>query len=691
MSDTDSDAWNPLEDDDEPYDWSGDDLDFDSGPDLGGDDDDAEPAPLAEFRQLWTEQLSQEQQQPPEPSPAPPPDPCPRPARHFHHPVLSDPDLVDLICAELDPRDLRSLALVDTVIGPVARHRLFRTVSISTPTRAHEYLALSRSSSLPPPAALDISLADYRSVLAETKAFRALVAWKRAQEDEEDVDWYYDQAGRTVGRQPWLNALYRKLGEGVTLERVEAARRAQHRAWARRVVEAPATEKCAADVAGEPTHKERVHSEVHGGVFQTWPFKPLAVARPIEPVLDELARLPKRLTLSTPLSHYVTPLAPILSPLSTLEHLHIVGAEDTYESMGDPSFRPSPCVVQVRASHCGLVGAPQGLQSVKLEWLRLAVLDTASAGEASGEEEDEAEREWRPERVHLEHVVARPQPATARARPPPPLRFRFEPSQDDEEDDFEPWCTRFLCLDLFTFLGQSTLASLRLVDVHGVVPSTIYLAVQHSGASLRHLELVDVNSMATAQDGPNDEPYVPLVRHVFELTLCDATTSSASGTSSTDAGAGAGADAADLDAAIAERTDLPSPPLAPLHPSQLAHSAASLPSLSLAAALRHCTSLRTLRLTSSTLVLPPAEPSYPPDILDALLEARPPLELLQWRVGAPQGSSALGALEWARFAHKVRALPDELRTLASEDSEVWMALRRSARGSSVSYGTCGVM
>jgi len=687
MSDNDSDTWNPLEDDPDAYDWTGDDLDFDSDLDLGDDDND-EPAPLAEFRQLWTEQLSQEHHQPPEPSPAPPLSPRPRPARHFWHPVLSNPDLVDLICAALDPRDLRSLALVDTIVGTVARHRLFRTVSISTPTRAREYLAFLRSSSLTPPAAVDISLADYRSVLAETKGFQALVAWKRAQEDEEDVEWYYDQAGRTVGRQPWLNALYRKLGEGVALERVEAARRVQHRAWARRVVQAPATEKCAADVAGEPTHRERVRSEVHGGVFQSWPFKPLAVARPIQPVLEELVRLPKRLTLSTPLSHYVTPLATLLSPLSTLEHLHIVGAEDTYESMADPSFRPGPCVVKVRTSHRGFVGAPQQLLSLKLEWLRLAVLDTASAGAATGEAETEAEHGWRPERVHLENVVARPQPATARARPPQPLRFERS-SQPVEDEEIQPWRTRFLCLDLFTFLGRSTLTSLRLVDAHGVIPSTIYLAVQHSGALLRHLELVDVNSKATAQDGWDDEPYVPLVRHVFDLSPRDDSTSSALRTSSL--GVAAATDPADLDAVIAARTHLPSPLLAPLHPSQLAHSAASLPSLSLASALRHCTSLITLRLTSSPLALPPAEPSYPPDILDALLAARPPLQQLTWRVNAPQGSSSLSAREWARFAERASALPDELGALREGQSEVWMALRRSERGASAGDETCGIM
>ncbi|GAA5898136.1 hypothetical protein JCM8208_000162 [Rhodotorula glutinis] len=689
MSDDDSDAWNPFEDDDNTPDWAGDDLDLDS--DLDHHDADAdEPAPLAEFRQLWTEQLSQEQHQAPQPppQPAPPLVPRPRPARHFH-PVLSNPDLVDLVCArpELSSRDLCSLALVDTVIGAVARRRLFRTVSVSTPTRAHEYVARLRESSLPPATSLYISLADYRAVLAETEALQALVAWKRAEEDRQTVEWYYDEEGRTVGRQPWLNDLYRELGEDVPPERLEAARRAQHRAWARRVVEAPPSDKCKADVPGEPTHKEQVRSKIHDSIFQIWPFKPRANAAAADPVLAELLRLPhERLTLDPPLSHFVTPLAPILTPVSTLDHLHIVGAEYRQGDTAEPSFCAGPCVVQVRASHRGFVGAPRRLASVKLESLRLDVLDVTSAEEASGEEQDEGEGEWRPERVHLQHVVARPQTATARARPPPPLRFW--PSYDDDhghgDDEREPMRTRFLCLDLFTFLGRPTLTSLRLVDVQGVIPSTIYLAIQHSGASLRHLELVNVNSHATALRGSDLEPYVTIVKHALRFS------SSAPSTSTSSALDAAATYPAALDAAIAERTHLPSHLLAPLHPSQRAHAASSFPSLSLASALRHCAALRTLRLTSNTFALPPAEPSFPPDILDALLAARPPLERLEWRVSAPEGPS-LSAGEWARFAEKVETLPSELSTLEVGESEVWVALRRPARGSNAGDGTCGVM
>ncbi|GAA5925154.1 hypothetical protein JCM3775_006379 [Rhodotorula graminis] len=682
MSDDDSDTWNPLEDDDDPCDWTGD-LDLDSDQLDDDDVDDDELAPLAEFRQLWTEQLSQEQHQGPQHTPAPS---RPRPARHFH-PVLSNPDLVDLICAhpELSLRDLRSLALVDTVVGAVARRRLFRTVSISTPTRAHEYLALSRASSLPPPSTLDVSLADYRSILAETEAFQVLVAWKGVKEDRQNFEWYYDGAGRSVRRQPWLNDLYRKLGEDAPPERLEAARRAQQRAWARRVIEAPPADKCEADLPGGPMLKEQVCDKVVGSVFQTWPFTPRADATAVGPDLADLFRLSqKRLTLSHPLSHYVTPLAPILASTSTLEHLHIVGAEYEHGDTVDPSFCGGPCVVQVNASHRGFVGAPSRLVSVELESLQLAVLDVASAGDASGDGQDEGEREWGPERVHLEHVVARPQTATARARPPPPLRFwRSEADQYSHDDELEPLRTRFLCLDLFTFLGRPALTSLRLVDVHGAIPSTIYLAVQRSGASLRHLELVDVNSKATAQEGWDRQPYVPIVKHVFRIASSDASSSPSSplGAFATDSAA--------LDAVIAERTHLPSPPLAPLHPSQRTHAASSLPSLSLASALRHCTSLRTLRLTSTTFALPPAEPSYPPDLLDALLAAHPPLELLHWRVGVPDGRTSAG--EWARFAERLESLSGELGTLDVGESEVWMALKRPARGSGARDEACGVM
>ncbi|GAA6051934.1 hypothetical protein JCM3770_006584 [Rhodotorula araucariae] len=675
---------------DEEFVWSGDDLDdgvLDTDkPAISAarTDSPAIPAALDDFRLEWTAELIK-----------------PRPSRPpaQYHPVLANPDILDIVLADaqLADGDLRTLALVDTPFCHAAQKRLFHNVTIPTLNHARRFaLVLAGNPALASYVQrIELSLADYRAMVQETPEFRRLVTSKRTEEDNEEEAWYYDKTGHSVSRMPWMNALYRKLGEGTSPEVLEAARSRSHLKWALEQLgvtrggleqlgvthawqagtwprEEP--EDGQASNPNDAVRQQRAQEErereerlrCRGQVARelrdaiaTWPFDASADASATEPLLAGLFRLPRRLTLSFPLSHCVLPLASTLSTSTNLRHLCIMGQEEQKTRM-QPSaggFVAGPAVLRLRADRCAFDGAPSSLTSVTLDSMTLRV-EGANDPLNSSEADDD---QWQPEHIGLWHVLAS-WVSTAVTSNPRPLalvpsvdRYRgFDPPSSE----FGRLQNNYLCLDLFSFLGQPALTSLTLVDVSGVIPSTIYRAIQASGPTLRSLELVDINCRSSrGSAAPAD--YILRHRHVFPLAAVSPRTPASS----------------ELDtryAAVVRLLDTPARALDPVHLSLAARDTAH----TLVDALRQCRSLRRIRLETDRRY--PASP-YMPTLLDALLAAAPPLETLVWRVGVPSGRSALGARDWAAFACRLGELKGATGgALDVELSEVWVAVPAAA-------------
>ncbi|BGP36408.1 hypothetical protein JCM10449v2_000309 [Rhodotorula kratochvilovae] len=648
--------WDPASDDE--FAWSGDDLD-DAAPaedppviNRNGGDSLEIPAALAEFRLNWTAEIIK----PHAPRP-------PRPVAN-HHPVFANPDLLDIIVAvpQLVESDLKSLALVDTTFWRAAQRRLFRSVTIPTLSHARRFASLlERNPALASFVKhLSVPLADHRIMVLETPEVRRLIDSKRSEEDNEEEAWFYDASGRSVSRMPWMNALYRELGEITSLEVLEAARSRKHTKWALgqlvlpdqphvwsngRWLGADAEDDDTSDeedperqrrVQEKRDREERIRCKAQVAqelttAIASWPFDTSADASANEPLLAALFRLPQRLSLSYPLSHYVFPLALILSSSTNLQHLRIVGQEESAGSLpyDEDKFTGGPAILRLQTSGCAFKGAPSSLASVTLDSLYLVVED------GSGDVVVDAETagRWQPGHVDLWHVLAFwTSPATTTNKRPLALIPRNARHRvlDLPPESFGGLQSNFLCLDLFTFLGQSALTSLVLVDVSGVIPSTIYRAIHASGATLRHLELVDINCRSSAGGAPDDDRGSP-AKCVFPLSAPDAPASARS------------PDWDALDAAAARLAGVPARPVDPEPPHAPPRDFAASP--------------------------------YIPDLVDALLAAAPPLETLRWRVGVPAGREAFGAREWEAFALRVTEIEGATGgALLREESKVWVAV-----------------
>ncbi|GAA5888816.1 hypothetical protein JCM6882_002863 [Rhodosporidiobolus microsporus] len=690
MSDEDfSDAYSFPSDEDAYF--SDDDLVLDDSEDPNGDEaggtaGQGEEAPLpldlTAFRRDWLEQVDAVAATKARVNA----NPANLPGSAFSR-LFSHPDVVDAILSSpaLSPSDLSSLARTHSLFREPAQALLFRHTPISTLARA---TALSELFDVRPDLAglvrsATLALGDPLEMARESGVVREKMAQQERREMSQAIEYYWTEGGKSVARREWEQDLLKQLRVGVDEEDPEGfdkARRNGHVVWALKKL--PKQEL------------EVLVTQMRAELFK-WPVGP-GRSPALHRLFDHLAPTLDSLTLAPPLSHHISALTSVLPSFTALRTLTIRGdpscalrfrnprsTADTLRHLKQIARLPAPAVA-LNTGSFGFRGAPPGVEKLVLESVML-YWEAGLTKSLVNSEKREWRDGWKLDELEMRRVVVKRAPTSWRSRP-----ARAE--QDDSEDDVDEAASTkqqaksgagafasdpLLYLHLANFVSAhpaARLTSLVLVDVDGVVPSTIYLAIHSAGPALRHLTLENINlftpSSSSSQPAEPPQPTETLTVD-FPLTALPHTSSH------TAARVAQRAQLVQLVARAAHwhRYDSASLPSSKL---RLASAHATYwPSNTLPDALKRCTSLRTVKLDAS--LEKASNAPYPPAVLDALLEVRSPLEVVRLRIGAEGPTREEGFLDvegWEEVGRKVAEL-GAWETVRKEECRVVVALRTS--------------
>ncbi|GAA5827234.1 hypothetical protein JCM11251_001183 [Rhodosporidiobolus azoricus] len=596
--------------------------------------------------------------------------------------LFSHPDLIDHILSSpvLLPADLSSLALAHTIFRLPSQSLLFRDVATPTLLRASALSALfdSNPSLAQVVQTATLSLGNALEMASEAVAVQEKMWDKKRKEESQAIDYYWTTEGKSVARRQWEVDLRKSIRSRVDQSDTSIlarARRNSHITWA-------------LSKLGKKD-REVLVAQLRAEVLQ-WPLGPVP-STPIRHLFEYLAPSLVELTLIPPLSHHFFALFTILPTFSSVRGLTVQGDPscvlrfddkfstlDWCKAMQQVVRLPAP-ILALKDKSVGLLGAPPGVAKLKLESVILYWEGGVKKMLADDEEEGPS---WQLDELELRNVVVKRSPAGWRLRfdAGEPLddfiksKKHETPLPDFVKARFAP--DPLLYLHLANFVGPSaSLASLVLVDVDGVVPSTIYLAIHEAGPSLRHLTLHNINlslspssSSSTGSRAPTESLVVDFPLTPFPLTSQTYAYQKSRRTQLVQ---------------LVERAEhwyrfdtssLPSSSLILAHAHKAFWPLTTLPS-----ALKRCTTLRILRLGASAQRA--SNSPYTPAILDALLETRPPLEALSVRLSVEGPTRAEGFLEvegWEEVGKKVEEM-GKWETIKTEDSTVVVALRTSRR------------
>lgn len=586
----------------------------------------------------------------------------------FAH-FLLHPDLLDdlvLSSPILSTDDLRSLSLTNSHFYSATVDFLFRKISLPSFVRAD--ILLARLQCNPDLASsirsATLELLNPLETCTELYEVELLRIANEEKENKQHVEYFWAPGRQSsVGRKPWEQQVYNSLLPGEDYDDVRTKARVRRRL---QIAQALGQEKEYSKDGLRKVIQQRTSS---------WPFS--ATKRSSDrlgKVLDQLAPHLRHLTLLPPLSHYLPNLASHLSNFSSLQSLSLLGLASPHLRFGH-GCAAGTAILQNRFSFAfpaldlrldghGFVGGPMSVRKHKLESFLLYWRRARRDVREKGTEEDEEESGWKLEELEMRDVTIKRDPShhptttpTAVTRvdskkPPPTIR--------DSVWDPDP----LLYLDLSAFVGsQAKLTSLILVEVSGVVPSTIYEAVSKCGSSLRTLVLLDLNIPCDSYT-PNTSSHSQSLSIDFSFTR--RTPTQRYGQRKTFDNLVSLAD-------LWYRFDAPSS-----SPYQLADST-YWPSTTLAEALERCLSLRHLELGVS--ISRAGNSPYPPAMLDGLLVARPPLEVLKLRMGVEGPTQEDGLLDsegWEKVAGQVEEI-GTWKTVKMGQSGVMVSLRTSGR------------
>ncbi|BGP12385.1 hypothetical protein JCM10213_002010 [Rhodosporidiobolus nylandii] len=601
----------------------------------------AAPSELAAFRSTWTNEMNHSQQrrqrvQAFEPSSA-------------ASKVLLNPDLAERILANpaLSRADLRSLALVCSNLCDAAQRSLLRAVHVRTLSQAKRLqAALDQSPHLVQRVVhVDFSLAEVSSVMTELPAVKEKMAQKQEKEDAQEIEYYRSRNGQTLALKPWQQELRGDVGPAATGNELEETRRLKHLDWAVKAIEEE-----------KPSQQWAVGCVMNelAAALRHWPFDPAATPDPaLSPLLASLAGSATSLTFSFPLAHFLPALIPSLPsapPLRTLSVRARADCQAAVQQFEDNSPRPppadsndtdrrpyylksgltaSPAHVELRSDGRGIKGPWSNVEDFVL---RGAVLRLSSSNAGAGSDD----KPWALKKLELRHVMVQPasrSSAVSRGLRPQsadvPFDVLFDLPHTPPRPSSHPHLELFLFAGLLSISSPShTLTSLILSDVDNISLSSVHRAIEASGPTLTVLALENLNLGVSALN-PSFNNYVNKdLRFTFRL-------------------AGSPPRQPAIEAEVFSKLAA----AGRLLPSQPAK-----PAPSLAHVLQRCTSLRVLRLISDPDRLHTSP--YPPQILDALLDTRPPLEELQWDVGlvAHGEGGWLNEDGWTDFADRLDEL-----------------------------------
>ncbi|BGP16059.1 hypothetical protein JCM10213_006805 [Rhodosporidiobolus nylandii] len=566
--------------------------------------------------------------------------------------VFSTSDLRDRIFDFLTGADLGSLSLINSWFSYVARARLLRAITLSTAAQARRlFLIIAKHPDLVD-SVRHLTLILYPSGVSETldeiPAVRQLFDAYRAGTVRVDEDFFWEKGafGKAVTRPKWHGQYLQEKGRA-------------NKKGGRSVSDADLQRECENE-AVLLTLSANARTAVRAELQQRLQHWPLA-SNPSSPgdgfrfSLEQVIASATSLTLDFPTSHALPQISTALSP--TLSSLFLRGE-------GEPAIPVRGLLASITLPNLvlplggrgnGLRGVPSTVTALGLDTAILAVTQAEDAP-ASGE------TSWRLKELELKRVMAK------RAEPPAVVELRVEDrkEQGPRRHYKRHWrADTFLSFDLGRFAGASScLTSLHLDLVVGMAPSTIYSSISLAGPSLLHLHLQNVNfggephrAGLAFNSGGGHEDDSPSGRGTASGTFHDFLRAPPS-------------------FALNHQLEslalsLPASACAsalpwPLDPSQ------TWPTTTLPDALSRCTSLRYLHLRMGH---GSHNSPYPPAVLDALLEAKPPLAELDWRVGVEskaQTGRALSAKEWAEFGEKVQSL-EKWETFRPAESRVYVA------------------
>ncbi|GAA5855139.1 hypothetical protein JCM8547_002396 [Rhodosporidiobolus lusitaniae] len=665
------------------YDYSGDEYDYEDDAYLSDEPQRSNgatlPLDLEDFRKDWLKEVDEA---PPVTSKTSSPRTRPPLPATAVSRVLINPDVLEqiLLSSSLSRSDFSSAALVNTHLHSAVSAIRFRRVNILTPARAQALGDLFlRNPSLPACITdVHLSLGDPLSLFSERSDVKEVVAEKRALEEQEQPEYFWTAGKKeTVERKPWKQRLHERFRHDQDPNDEETWHQARKRAqivWASK--------------QSEKYNLGAVQQYVKSQAA-SFPFAVKSDSVPAQ-LADLLQGLGKagtvtRLTLSPPVSHFLPNLAPfVISTFPSLISITVICTPSCALPFNNPSdaldgehllrdllHLPLP-VVELLPGGRGLEGVPKTVTSVKLKGALMywQLEKEGKAGNSVGELEDDA-RSWSLDTLSLSNVTIKRPP------PPPPARRFFRRSHAPPNGlslapgrnplvvpPQSPFSVDpFLHLDLCAFLGPSSrLTSLTLSSVSGIIPSSLALAISHSSSTLRHLHLSDLNVTFPPSPFPfpmtGEKKAVELVafgRSVIAPFSLSPLTSSAEKTA-LEKSCTKLSEAAQKWWAV-DSDSIPSFPIAKTAPSSTTSS------LSLSSTLSYCTHLHTLHLLTS-FSLSSNCPFFPPSILDALLVARPPLEVLQVRLGAEgptREEGLLGGEGWVGVARKVEEVGGMMR------------------------------
>ncbi|GAA5983197.1 hypothetical protein JCM11641_006844 [Rhodosporidiobolus odoratus] len=545
--------------------------------------------------------------------------------------VFTIPELLDLILAHLDADDLRRLKLVNSFFYPLAQAAYLRTAVRVSVTSFDQLRRLSSIWVRYPHlihsvSEAKLSLMDPLATVWELDDVQRYVAALEADELDQRKFEYRPESEQTGGFM-WRDEL-------------EKALRGSYTDWDNSI----GGDSSGGKASGAPSSKEVSRREevrrkqvlhLTVGVLDAAPLKGLEVASrkkcaswPLVPLGDTdpvfrfgLGRLLASvvtLILDFPLSHTTSNIASFLQSSQSLRDVTIrstYGASPNflaYELSRGHLEPPSSCGTMGKVLH-SFLRASSASPSVVLSSSPRAMIRCVQK---------------------------------IRPHPGPPKNLQILSGGDANVPGRCHWPViprpPSLSLDFQAFCGTSTrLTSLVLEGVVSIATPTIYAAICAAGPSLLHLRLRDINIDAASTieplrldmtswyfvDGPNDNDPDLLGNLSAEQAL-------------------------KLERSEASQT---------LNPSL--DDRREWPTVTLSDALRACTSLRTLVLSQDRRLL---DSPYLPALLDALIEANPPLELLRWRVSvdtpARLGRPGMSAREWQAFAIKAQRFVQQMRS-----------------------------
>ncbi|GAA6002678.1 hypothetical protein JCM10207_007623 [Rhodosporidiobolus poonsookiae] len=604
--------------------------------------DEQPPADLDAFRRNWIEDVdSQAKAKPPQQQRAVRQQRPPLPDTAFRRFVLND-DLLPLVLVNpvLSREDIRNLSLAHSCFRLATRQVLFRTVSLSSFGAVSCLLDFFQHDPNLPSCIINarITLGDLFEAATELPDVAASMQKKHEMEEAEPPEMLYDEQRRPMARPPWnKRAREFMVKHGYPRDgTVHGERGPKTLADARRHGQLSYALSLlgASQQLAFPYHLERA--------LARWPFDLSHEPEPFAVLLSHLSPFLTRLKLDFPLSHYIPAFETHLECLGALHTLHIQGEARRTVGYGPAVslLHAGPPVLDVRPDGQGFRGSPPTVHRLVLKEV---VLNSPPSPTDSPPQQAE-QPAWRLSELELTSVVVQAVSEIPATTVPPSLEVvPWSALRPPPRASLPPPPPRPL-LDLQLFVGTAPslsnpprLTTLRLTSVAGVVPRTIAAVVEQSGPTLHHLTLFDLDYPAASLDSSHaarSGTSTNFLSHEFlrpphALLPPDVEKAAFS--------ALAAASTAD-------------------HASLVPSADTAAFGSPLAAALSRCTALRTLRLGSSLPAVPGAgaDSAFPPCLIDALLVARPPLELLRWRVGVAGGEEGSVRVEgWREFARKV--------------------------------------